>query len=369
MDRSLVIVSLATCALLGACDKTSYGPGGSRCGTRTLLLTTSDFMRGQLAEVDLDEGAVRLGAHDNDDQDSAPAYAGCRPFVLQRGLGRVLVQREDDPLETLHVIDLDPPGTTDDVKYASNPVAVEAGEGSRVYVALAARNEIAIIDTALGEKVGAIDLSPFVSPTDPDGIVDTTAMVRVGDRLYVGLGRYSFDAEFKIHFAGSVIAVVDTRNDALVDLDATKDGTQGIPLLHANPWRGLGYDALGNRLIVGATGDTFMRDGALLAIDLEGYAVTTLLREDQLGTEIDGSLVTDHGIYVLTGNAVRRFNELTSELAAATIDNVTGMQLVGDTLVVWNDKQLRSIDLSLEQAEKRELAAFDLPVYGVEAAR
>jgi hypothetical protein len=311
--------------------------GPPACDPAHVLALTSDYMTGA-------EGALfdpMAGTSETlgtlADQDSAPAFAGCRSFVLERGIGHLLVL---DGVTTGADVDLNEAGVTD--SYMANPQAVISISDTEVWVPLAARNAIVRVDptaTADSALLGEIDLSVYVDAADTDGTVEPSAGVVAGGRVYLPLGRYFFDSSFAIQFdAGSVIAVLDASTGAPIDMDDAMDGVQGLAVGN-NPWRGLRYDADSDTLWVAASGDSFAIDGALQSGDVAATGTPAdLLTETTLGAELNGfAVVSPTRVYVLAGSDLVVWDGVAGSTPGASIaSGVDGLLLVGDTLFTWS---------------------------------
>jgi hypothetical protein len=284
---------------------------------------------------------ARVAPDPSADQDSVPALLGCSPVVLERGAGVVRLLSPESPLETVRTIDVNPTGTTP--PYAANPYEIVSVDADRAYVSLLNHSSIAVIDPSDGGAAMAtrfIDLSPLAGTVDMPP-VDAQAMARVGDRVFVGLGRYYFDTDFAIHFDdGSVLAVIDTATDMLVDMDPAATGIQGIALMGDNPTAIL-HDVTRNRLLVHDHGDFFAIDGGIEAIDLETLTSDGMvLTEETAGGEIDGIvLASDAHAWLIVGGEVRRWplagGALGEALAVGTTTPIANSIAVGgDTLYV-----------------------------------
>ncbi len=321
----------------GDLDATTADAGPVGCVPSQVLAITSDYIAG--AEGTLFDpmmgSSMSLGMLA--DQDTAPAFAGCRAYLLERSIGHLIAL---DGVTTTVDVDLNESGVTD--PYAANPQAVIAISDTEIWVPLSGRNVIVRVDPTLGAAsavLGELDLSAYVDAADTDGLVEPTSALVLGDRVYLGLSRYYFDASYGIHFdAGSLIAVFDVGTAAPIDMDDSVTGIQGIPV-GDNPWRGMAYDADSNQLWVGAAGDSFALDGAIEAIDLAtGASAGALLTETTLGAELNGfAAVSPTRVYVLAGTDVVLWDSVTGAMPAAVVaSNVSGMLLMGDTLFTWS---------------------------------
>ena len=76
-----------------------------------------------------------------------------------------------------------------------------------------------------------IDLAGYLEPNDDDGLVEAGPVALVGRYLFVALQRLS---DF-VAATDSLLAVIDTTDDSLVDVDPGTAGVQGIVLAGRNP--------------------------------------------------------------------------------------------------------------------------------------
>jgi hypothetical protein len=324
---------------------TDGGDGGGRdagedggiapCELGHLLVTTTaaDFSSAGLGALAFAGGAVSVSPTPLDDTDAVPAEALCRGFVLARGRGEVRVMSAADPLSVEHVIDVDPMGTAPDALYASNPVAVvDAGMG-RVYVVNQLRNALTIVDPSrdgAAAVLGEIDLSARVKSEDMDGLVDASDAIRVGDRVYVALGHYWFDAMFSMHLAGSEVVVIDVASDEIVgSIDLTGD----------NPWRGLYHDAPTETIWVAATGDGFAPDGRIERIGTDPLETRgDIVTEAELEAEINGfAVISATRMLVLAGTTIVAFDPAKGPSVSETVaSDVDGMLVHEGTLYAFS---------------------------------
>lgn len=308
------------------------------CDVGRVLVTTSDFTTGETALFNVATGEVALGTSPNADQDTVAAKAGCTPLLLERGRARLRVQSTANPVVTERTIDVGLPENP--APYAANPSAIVDLGDDRWLVTRLATNTALVVDPNAADssvRVGTVDFTPLAVTGDIDS-VDATDGIRVGDRVFVALGRYYFDSMFAQQFPGTAaLAEIDPATLDLVDADPTTMGTQGIALQFQNPWRGLVHDAPRMRLLVGATGRFGELDGAIEIVDLDtNRSAGALVTEATLGAELEGFAVVGatEGV-VLAGGMVRRFDLITGALGASfAVPDVRAMSVVGDKLVV-----------------------------------
>ncbi len=344
-------------------------------GHLLVVTTAADFSRAGLGVLTLSDLTTVAGAEDLPDTDSAPASAFCQGYVLSRGAGEAMVMDASDPTMVARTIDVDPAGSMG--PYASNPQTIVAAGPNEAYVVAQAQNAVTIIDPQMGAVIGEIDLSGYLKSGDMDGVVDASDAIIVGERLYVALGNYFFDASFAIHFQGSELAVIDLSTRMPVDMDDTVDGLQGIDLAGENPWRGLQHDAATDILYVGTTGDNFAIDGQIEAVDL-GAATTmgVVVSESDLSAEINGfSVVSPSRVLVLAGTDLVSLNPAEDTITPVTVaSEIDGLYVHRGTVWAWarggSSPGLASFDAVTGDETTPAAGRFtfgDLPVLGVVA--
>ena len=111
----------------------------------------------------------------------------------------------------------------------SNPQDIEFKSSKKAYISLLGENNLLVVNPKTGKIKKKIDLSEFA---DSDGIVEMGEMVIVNNYLYVSLQRLTnFSASNE-----SLVVVIDTLKDKILDLDSSKEGNQAIVLEGRNPW-------------------------------------------------------------------------------------------------------------------------------------
>jgi hypothetical protein len=228
------------------------------------IFVGSDFTNAELSVVSLDPDAP-LGNLALADEDSIASASGGLGFVLERGAGTVLELDSEMPATVGTTIDVN--DTADAGSYASNPYAVVVTTGTQAYVARYNENSVAIIDGVSGTKTGTIDLSAFVAPDDPDGLVEVSAGAYdpAAHRAYLLLQRID---EFAAYQGPDNVPPCLTSHPEIVAIDATTnavvpltDGGNGaIDLLGADP-ETLVPDLANGRILVSEGGCYGYPDG------------------------------------------------------------------------------------------------------------
>ncbi|MFW6050734.1 MAG: hypothetical protein ACODAU_06145 [Myxococcota bacterium] len=362
-------------------------PDGGDPGPR-LFFSTALFgvePDGQLGVLRLSSSEVRLSEEPTQDTDSVVQWVDGTPLVLERTHGMVAVRSPDDPLTLVRRIDVNPEGTPDGTDFAANPQRVVGVASDRAYVVPQARNELVIIDprpTGAEEPLDEVDLSAFHLAEDMDGVVDPSDAIRIGDRVYVTLARSWFDEAFEIQFEGSVLAVVDTTDDTLVDMDPEADGIQGIPLDGDVSGGGLVHDPTGDRLLVVAVGAHGELDGGIEQVDLsDGGSDGFVLTEAELGRDVGGlAWVDSTRAYVrlapeldeelteVAPSEVRVWDPSTGDLSEETFaTDVDGMLVHEGVLHAWSGGEIALYDAAsgdpIDSVEVSDLPVFSAAVW------
>jgi len=348
---------------------------GPSCPPTRLLVSLSDGSRGNLAEVDLALTTAMTSRDALVDGDAVPVATGCDAMVLQRSLGWVQTMVPGTPLVTRTAIDLAPLGGT--TPHRENPTDVVEVDAAHAYVVQSALSELAIIDPFRGALTGAVDLAPLAVVGDTDS-VDATHGLRVGDRAFVALGRYyvNADATAIVFPEGSVLAVVDTTTDTLVDVDPATPGMQGIALTGLNPRVGLRWDAAHDRLLVGTVGASSGECG-IEAIDVGTLRSTGVILDGAtIGGDLEDFVVYDatRG-YLRVSTAIRAWNPETGTIGATLVPfDAAAMILAGDHLFVAATtgpySGIRSFDARDGHETSPPILPFSgsaYPVYGMAA--
>jgi sugar lactone lactonase YvrE len=168
-------------------------------------------------------------------------------------------------------------------------------------------------------------------------------MVVDGDYLLVNLQRLS-------GFMGtenSALAVIDTANDTIVDVDPMKSGTQPLVLPGKNSFGGLvRVDA--DTFAVGLTGSYGMQDGEIVRIDRSGpgsYSVgETVVTEMALGGDLtDYAMVDAESGFALVslmedGNFVTKLKYFSTGSGMTQVEEVSAIENAAGALCLTPDK-------------------------------
>ena len=166
----------------------------------------------------------------------------------------------------------------------TNPKDIAFLSPTRAYVSRYETPWLLEIDPYAGAIVDSIDLSVF---SDGDGLPESATMAVVGDYLYISIQRIDRDYYWQ-PVAPSWLAVIDTRTNTLVDVDAGAPGTQGIELTSTNPYTDILLGDDGTTLYVGESGGWTALDGGIEAIDTTTLtALGHIITEAELGGNLE----------------------------------------------------------------------------------
>jgi hypothetical protein len=256
-DASLPVEAGA--ATDGALDAGNPEAGSLDASTQNYaLFVGTDFVNSELAVVALHPDAVG-GQLPLADQDSIPSASSGTGFVLERGLGQVIVLDQAHPWMAAKTIDIN--DSADAGTYASDPYAIVLTTGTKAYVARYASNVMKIVDVGSGTVTGSVDLSAFVAPDDPDGLVDVTDAAfdpATGHAYFllqrINQGDFGLDPDHVgvcLASHGEIVGI-DVANDSILDLNGAATGS-AIVLLGDDP-ASLTPDFANGRIIVPDTG-------------------------------------------------------------------------------------------------------------------
>ncbi|MEO7866835.1 MAG: FlgD immunoglobulin-like domain containing protein [Candidatus Eisenbacteria bacterium] len=165
----------------------------------------------------------------------------------------------------------------------ANPYDIAFASPTKAYVTRYERTELWVVDPSTGAHTGTISLAAFA---DADGIPEMDHLMMVGPLLFVSLQRLDRNAGF-IPTAFSLVAVIDTRTDTVVDCDAATAGVQAITLQLTNPVTAFQFDRTTSRLLLGCVGYYGALDGGIERIDPVGLASAGVAAgEDSLGGDV-----------------------------------------------------------------------------------
>lgn len=145
----------------------------------------------------------------------------------------------------------------------SNPYDIAFASPTKAYVTRYESADLWIVNPVTGAHTGTISLATLA---DADGIPEMDRLEMVGPLLFISLQRVNRNAGF-VPTDSSLVAVVDTRVDQLVDCDAATPGVQGILLPRVNPVTPFVFDEPRTRLYLGCVGRYGLADGGIVRVD------------------------------------------------------------------------------------------------------
>ena len=266
--RLLTIVSLSLAlvpAVSGAAE------------TKGFVLTT-DFSTGELSVVDLSTREVRV------DVAQPPVPSSDARIRWHGGLIYVVNRTGSQSANNIQVID--PTQGYRTVRQfstgsGSNPSDIAFASPGKAYVSLFGSPNLLVVNPMTGGTIKTISLSAFA---DADGNPEADRMVRIGRWLYVSLERL-------VNFAPtetSLVAVIDTQADTVLDVDPSRPGKQAIVLTGRNPVTSFEFDRRTSRLLIGCAGQYGALDGGIEVLDpftfrSLGYAITEAALSGDVG--------------------------------------------------------------------------------------
>lgn len=218
-------------------------------------------------------GTVPIG------RDSVLRARGRMVYALSRRDGTLRVV---DPHRgrTLHVVELGASSNAEDLEVVSP---------RRVYVTRRDASRLLRVDPTTGETREVTDLATFA---DADGIPDLGAMIAHRGRLYIQVRRVHPDGP-EFFTKPAMIAVVDLRDDTLIDADPLRPGVQAIELAGTAPKFKMQITTSPHRLFVSATGGFFDAGG------IEAVEVASLRSLGLILREEEGQAGADVGAFVM----------------------------------------------------------------------
>ncbi len=240
--------------------------------TRAFTVNT-DFATGTLRAIDLD---TRTVSGDVAAVGSDPAirwYNGLLHVVNRFGGDNLQVI---DPAQSYATIRNISTGN------GSNPQDIAFLSATKAYVSRYGSADLLIMNPSdpSGLPQSSISLAEFA---DSDGLPEMARMIRVERWLFVACQRLTGFAPSN----PSVVVVIDTQADTVLDVDPNTPGKQGIPLTLRNPFTGFAFDRANTRLLLGCSGAFGDLDGGVEAIDPIGLQnLGVLITETQLGGNV-----------------------------------------------------------------------------------
>jgi len=267
----------ATLLVIATCTALASSAAAQTAATDLVFAVTSDYsVSGSTASIDvLPMWSVETGLAPVHSDAIARVYGGLVYVVNRLYADNIQVLDPSDGFATVRQFSVGP---------GTNPKDIAFLTDTRAYVSRYETPWLLEIDPSVGAIVDSIDLSVFA---DGDGLPESATMAVVGDYLYVAIQRIDRDY-YWLPEAPSWLAVIDTRTNSLVDVDAVAPGTQGIELAATNPYTDILIGDDGTTLYVGESGTWTALDGGIEAVDTTTF--TTLghiITEAELGGNLE----------------------------------------------------------------------------------
>lgn len=281
---SIASVLLALAAGCGDDNGTKPDPPGpTECGR--ILVVTTDYAVGSLATIQGDSSLAVQSSLASIHSDARARVHGDFAYVVNRlGGDNVQVVNMAEGFQTIRQIPMGP---------GSNPYDIALVSGSRAFVSRFGSTGLIEFDPSTGAVRDTIDLSPLA---DGDGIPDMDRLFYRAPYLYVSIQRIDFGGGTYAPVPPSYLAVVDTRDNSLVDVDAQTAGVQGIALAGLNPSAPMIWDEASSLLLVPETGLYGELDGGVEKVDLERReSAGWLVREEALGGDLIDFALSSNG--------------------------------------------------------------------------
>lgn len=236
--------------------------------TRAFALTTDFFSPGGLSVADLGTHAVQVDAAAVHSDAVARWHDGLLYVVNRFGGDNVQVIDPAQGYATVRQFS---------VGNGSNPQDIVFVSPTKAYVSRYGSSDLLVVNPSAvnGLPMTSISLAAF---NDQDGLPEMVRMFRVERYLFVACQRLdNFQATNT-----SVVVVIDTQTDTVVDVDAVAPGVQAIALALRNPVTAFAFDRAHSRLLLGCAGVFGVAgDGGIEAIDP--------FRFESLGVVVTGS--------------------------------------------------------------------------------
>jgi hypothetical protein len=263
------------------------------CGR--LVVVTTDFQSGSIAIADADSSFRVVRDLTAIHSDAVARSFGDKTYVVNRFGG-----------DNIQVLDSRAGFTTlrqFSVGEGSNPQDIVVLSEDRAYVSRLNAATLLEVDPSTGGTRGEVSLAGLA---DPDGTPDMAGLAFEEPYLYVAVQRLDYGGGTFLPVPPSMLAVVDTRTNELVDVDGAAAGVQGIVLAGLNPIALHREEATGAWLVACA-GAFGALDGGIERVDLAGRrSLGWVVREADLG----GDMI--------------EFASLEEDRACATVSNALG---------------------------------------------
>lgn len=261
-------------SFLGALVLLSAGAHAASAAQSRAFVYTTDFGSGAISTIEL--GPPRTAVIDR--------ASVCSDAVIRYFFGQLYVI-ERFGCDNIRILDPVSFGVVRQFSTGngSNPNDICVISPTKAYVTRYDTPDLWIMNPATGGFLGSISLAPFA---DRDGIPEMNRMVRHGGRVFVTCQRLDRDNFFS-PTDSSLVVVIDTATDAVVDVDPDHPGPQGILLPRTNPTTEFATTPDG-RFLLGCTGAYGVNDGGVVRLDPVALTADAVeVSEAQLGGDIN----------------------------------------------------------------------------------
>jgi len=250
------------------------GAGSATAAQSSACIVTSDYSTGSFSVGNLDTRAISkdlAGVW----SDAALRWYNGKVYVVNRA-GQDNIQVLDPAQNYATVLQFS-------TGSGSNPQDIAFVSPTRAYVSLYDKQALLVCDPSTGATLDTISLAPFA---DADHLPEMAHLALIGNHLFVAVQRLDRLNGY-VPTAYSLVVVIDTNTDQVIDIDPGTGGVQGITLAAKNPVTTFSYVPSDGRLLIGCAGRFLQNDGGIAAIDVNTLTSLGLIStEAQLGGDI-----------------------------------------------------------------------------------
>ena len=165
----------------------------------------------------------------------------------------------------------------------SNPQDIAFASPTRAYVSRYDMQALLVCNPQTGATLDTISLAAFA---DADHLPEMAHLALIGNHLFVAVQRLDRLNNY-VPTAYSLVVVIDTEADTVLDVDPITPGRQAITLVARDPVTAFSYVPESHRLLIGCAGRFLQNDGGIEAIDTQALqSVGLISTEAQLGGDI-----------------------------------------------------------------------------------
>ena len=250
------------------------GAGSATAAQSTADVVTTDFSTGSFSVANLDTRAVAKDVAGVWSDATLRWYNGKVYIVNRAGQDNIQVL---DPAQSYATVLQFSTGS------GSNPQDIAFVSPTKAYVSLYDRQALLVCDPSTGATLDTISLAPFA---DADHLPEMAHLALIGSHLFVAVQRLDrLNGYAPTDY--SLVAVIDTQTDTVIDVDPATPGVQGITLPAKNPVTTFSYVPEDGRLLIGCAGRFLQNDGGVAAIDVGSLtSLGVISTEAQLGGDI-----------------------------------------------------------------------------------